>query len=135
MVSPAAAHLDPAFTASTTPDSIYSSRAHLAWGAGPHACLGRDLATTITTIAVERLFDRFATLRLALPEDQLPWRSSPIMRGLRSLPVTYELAEAPTRPAPAPAEPEEDAEQDPPAGAGPDSLVRRVLRLMRIPQS
>lgn len=134
MVSPAAAHLDPAFNASTPPDSIYSSRAHLAWSAGPHACLGRDLATTITTIAVERLFDRFATLRLALPADQLPWRSSPLMRGLRSLPVTYELAGEP-RPAPAPAEAEAAPEQDAPSEAEQNSLVRRVLRLMRIAQS
>ncbi|HEY8481060.1 MAG TPA: cytochrome [Spirillospora sp.] len=135
MLSPAAAHLDPAFTGGSGPDSIYSSRAHLAWGAGPHACLGRELATTITTIAVERLFDRFSALRLALPADQLPWRSSPMMRGLRSLPVTYELAEAPAaRPAgtagteePARAPEPEDA-----AAAEQISLVRRVLRLMRL---
>src|SRR5437868_4000991 len=95
MLSPAAAHLDPAFANSTASDSIYSSRAHLAWGAGPHACLGRDLATTITTIAVERLFDRLGGVRLALPADQLPWRSSPMMRGLRALPVNYELAAVP----------------------------------------
>jgi cytochrome P450 len=132
MVSPAAAHLDPAFTASTTPDSIYSSRAHLAWSAGPHACLGRDLATTITTIAVERLFDRFSSLRLALPADQLPWRSSPLMRGLRSLPVIYEMAGPPPEPAPAePAHPEEAPEDKAADGGGANSLVRRVLRLMR----
>ncbi|MFB4312282.1 cytochrome P450 [Actinomadura sp. GTD37] len=133
MVSPAAAHLDPAFTASTTPDSIYSSRAHLAWSAGPHACLGRDLATTITTIAVERLFDRFSALRLALPADQLPWRSSPLMRGLRSLPVNYELAGDPPEPRPAaPAEaaaaPAEKAADE----GGANTLARRVLRLMRL---
>jgi cytochrome P450 len=133
MVSPAAAHLDPAFTASATPDSIYSSRAHLAWSAGPHACLGRDLATTITTIAVERLFDRFATLRLALPADQLPWRSSPLMRGLRSLPVIYEVAGDLPEPAPAaPAEADEAPEEGAADEGGADSLVRRVLRMMRL---
>jgi hypothetical protein len=41
---------------------------------------------------VSRLFELFAHLELALPVDQLPWRSSPFMRGLRSLPVRYELA-------------------------------------------
>ncbi|MFC6936023.1 cytochrome P450 [Actinomadura yumaensis] len=102
MLSPAAAHTDPAFTGNMAPDSIYSSRAHLAWGAGPHACLGRDLATTITTIAVEKLFERFSELRLALPADQLPWRSSPMMRGLRSLPVNYTLAGEPPRRPPRP---------------------------------
>uniref|UniRef100_UPI00104107C0 cytochrome P450 n=1 Tax=Actinomadura roseirufa TaxID=2094049 RepID=UPI00104107C0 len=104
MLSPAGAHLDPAFSGGLATDSIYSSRAHLAWGAGPHACLGRDLASTIAVIAVERLFDRFSAVRLALPADQLPWRSSPVMRGLRSLPVTYELATGRAEPAAAPAE-------------------------------
>ena len=133
MVSPAAAHLDPAFTASSTPDSIYSSRAHLAFSAGPHACLGRDLATTITTIAVERLFDRFSALRLALPADQLPWRSSPLVRGLRSLPVNYELAAGAPEPRPA-APPEAAAPPEEKAAdqGGTNSLARRVLRLMRL---
>ncbi|WP_067807649.1 cytochrome P450 family protein [Actinomadura formosensis] len=135
MVSPAAAHLDPAFTASTAPDPIYSSRAHLAWSAGPHACLGRDLATAITTIAVERLFERLSSLRLALPADQLPWRSSPLIRGLRSLPVTYELAGDAPEPQPAaPADAEEAAEaaeQEAPDESGAN-LVRRVLRMVRL---
>ncbi|GGT85643.1 cytochrome P450 [Actinomadura citrea] len=134
MVSPAAAHQDPAFAAGGGPDSIYSSRAHLAWSAGPHACLGRDLATTITTIAVERLFDRFSGLRLAVPADRLPWRSSPLMRGLRSLPVTYELAGDPPEPQSSSAA-EEAAEQEEPGEDGHDSLVRRVLRMMRLSQS
>ncbi|OLT25500.1 cytochrome [Actinomadura sp. CNU-125] len=131
MVSPAAAHLDPAFTGGGSQDSVYSSRAHLAWSAGPHACLGRDLATTITMIAVERAFHRFASLELAVPPDRLPWRSSPIVRGLRSLPVNYTLAEAlPERPDPEDAAPAQDgaaADGDP----GTKSLVRRIMRLMR----
>ncbi|WP_207946677.1 cytochrome P450 [Actinomadura sp. 7K507] len=135
MLSPAAAHLDPAFTGGMDPDAIYSSRAHLAWGAGPHACIGRDLATTITTIAVERLFERFSALRLALPADQLPWRSSPMMRGLRSLPVNYELAGDPPEPTPAPAEAEAAPGQDASAETESRSLVRRVLRMMRRSQS
>jgi hypothetical protein len=43
---------------------------------------------------VGRLFERFSSLRPALPADQLPWRSSPLMRGLRGLPVHYEMAAA-----------------------------------------
>jgi cytochrome P450 len=95
MLSVAAAHADPVFMDHMTPDPILSSRAHLAWGAGPHHCLARDLATTITTVAVGRLFERFTHLELTLPADQLPWRSSPLMRGLRSLPVRFELPHAP----------------------------------------
>ncbi|NDU74695.1 cytochrome [Actinomadura sp. DSM 109109] len=135
MVSPAAAHRDPAFASGGGPDSIYSSRAHLAWGAGPHACLGRDLATTITTIAVDRLFDRFAGLRLAVPADELAWRSSPLIRGLRALPVAYEPAAEPPEPRSPSPDAEEAAEQEAPGEGGQDSLVRRVLRLMRLSQS
>lgn len=94
MPSVAAAHADPIFAGDGTAEPTLSSRAHLAWGAGPHHCLGRELAITIATVAVSRLFERFSRLRLALPADQLPWRSSPLMRGLRSLPVQYELAAA-----------------------------------------
>ncbi|MBE1535727.1 cytochrome P450 [Actinomadura algeriensis] len=130
MVSPAAAHLDPAFTGGGTQDSVYSSRAHLAWSAGPHACLGRDLATTITMIAVERVFHRFASLELALPPDRLPWRSSPLIRGLRSLPVNYALAEElPERPDPGDPAPPRDAAAAGEPGTKP--LVRRIMRLMR----
>ncbi|MBW8486463.1 cytochrome P450 [Actinomadura parmotrematis] len=130
MLSPAAAHLDPAFTGGRSPDAIYSSRAHLSWGAGAHACIGRELATVITTIAVERLFERFSALSLALPADQLPWRSSPLMRGLRALPVHYELApgaDVPQTPAPAPV-PQTPAEPEP---APSPSLVQRFLRALR----
>jgi cytochrome P450 len=130
-VSVAAAHADPAFTDHLDADSITSSRAHLAWSTGLHGCMGRDLATTITTIAIGRLFERFSGLRLALPADQLPWRSSPFMRSLRSLPVEYELAPGAAvqrRPAAAPAagEPGEAA----PALA-PRSRLWRFLRGLR----
>lgn len=75
-------------------ESTISTRAHLAWGAGPHQCpsAARELAGTIVTTAVGRIFDHFARAELTLPPDQLPWRSGPVVRGLRLLPVRYELA-------------------------------------------
>lgn len=93
MLSVAAAHADPRFAGAIDHHAIRSTRAHLAWGVGPHGCLGQRLATQITTIAVQRLFDRCSKMKLALPADQLPWRPSPFMRALRSLPVQYELAD------------------------------------------
>ncbi|MHC3467714.1 cytochrome P450 [Streptomyces sp. 7R007] len=109
-VSSAAAHADPLFADRMTPGSNISSRAHLSWGAGPRQCPARELASTIAAAGVSRLFERFSHLELALPVDQLPWRSSPFMRGLRSLPVRYELIARsvpalPAPPAPAPAAP------------------------------
>jgi cytochrome P450 len=100
LVSIAAAHADPLFAGGMSRDTMLSSRAHLAWGAGAHHCLGRQLATAITSVAVSRLFDRFSALELALPADQLPWRYSPLMRSLRSLPVRFTLAEPPRAPRP-----------------------------------
>ncbi|GAA3803632.1 cytochrome P450 [Sphaerisporangium flaviroseum] len=96
MVSVAGAHADPAFGAAIDPHAIRSTRAHLAWGVGPHRCQGQRLATRITAIAVSRLFERFSRIRLALPADQLPWRPSPFLRALRSLPVQFELSQAHT---------------------------------------
>ncbi|MFG1668248.1 cytochrome P450 [Streptomyces sp. Y7] len=132
-VSPAAAHADPLFADHVAPSSTISTRAHLSWGAGPRQCPARELASTVAAVGVGRLFERFSHLELALPADQLPWRSSPFMRGLRSLPVRYELAPgterlAAPRPAPAlPAAPE-------PEGTGPalpDQLARQRSSLWR----
>ncbi|GAA1016305.1 cytochrome P450 [Acrocarpospora pleiomorpha] len=94
MLSIAGAHADPRFAEAINRHAMRSTRAHLAWGAGPHSCLGQRLATQITTIAVRQLFNRFSKLKLALPADQLPWRPSPFMRALRSLPVQFELTKS-----------------------------------------
>ncbi|MGW0990000.1 cytochrome [Streptomyces sp. NPDC002486] len=94
-VSPGAAHADPLFAGHVASGTTISTRAHLSWGAGPRQCPARELASTVAAAGVGRLFERFDHLDLALPADQLPWRSSPFMRGLRSLPVRYELASAP----------------------------------------
>lgn len=127
-VSSAAAHADPVFAGQTAPgSSTISSRAHLSWGAGPRQCPARELASTIAAAGVNRVFERFAHLELALPVDQLPWRSSPFMRGLRSLPVRYELAEqAPPRYVAA-APPEAAA----PEADVPDQAIRRRSSLWR----
>ncbi|MFF4123450.1 cytochrome [Microbispora rosea] len=92
MLSIAGAHADPRFAGALARDTIRSTRAHLAWGAGPHRCPSQRLATQMSTIAVRRLLDRFSTLKPALPSGRLPWRPSPFVRALRALPVHYELS-------------------------------------------
>ncbi|MBA9004001.1 cytochrome P450 [Thermomonospora cellulosilytica] len=135
MLSVAAAHADPAFTGGAgldRADRVYQTRAHLAWGAGPHHCLGVELATMIVETAIDRLFARFGALSLTLPPDQLPWRSSPLMRGLRSLPVRYELAPRPAQPVPSPApQPVFEPEPDAPRPEQPRSALWRFLRGLR----
>ncbi|PNG16266.1 cytochrome P450 [Streptomyces cahuitamycinicus] len=132
-VSPGAAHADPLFADHVASGTTISTRAHLSWGAGPRQCPARELASAVAAAGVGRLFERFDHLDLALPADQLPWRSSPFMRGLRSLPVRYELASAPPpRPradAPAPGVAEEVLPD--PAARQRSSLWRYLTGLIR----
>ncbi|MET7475283.1 cytochrome P450 [Streptomyces sp. NPDC005648] len=127
-VSAAAAHADPLFAGRMTPGTSISSRAHLSWGAGRRQCPARELASTIAMAGVSRVFERFSHLELALPVDQLPWRSSPFMRGLRSLPVRYELA-GPVPAMPAPDEAPGTAVADVPGV--PDHAAKRRSSLWR----
>ncbi|MCL7376968.1 cytochrome P450 [Streptomyces sp. 35G-GA-8] len=124
-IATAATHADLRSAAGTSPDRATSTRAHLSWGAGPRQCPARELATTITTLALECLFEHFALLELAVPADQLPWRSSPFVRGLRSLPIRYELRADYVIPAPDRSAADERAPgEERPAEA---STLRRLL--------
>ncbi|MFE4171568.1 cytochrome P450 [Streptomyces sp. NPDC056909] len=90
-IATAATHTDVRFATGTSAHRATSTRAHLSWGAGPRQCPARELATTITTLALECLFEHFEHLELAVPVDRLPWRSSPFVRGLLALPIRYQL--------------------------------------------
>ncbi|GLX03889.1 cytochrome P450 [Microbispora sp. NBRC 16548] len=136
MLSIAGAHADPRFAGALTRDSVRSTRAHLAWGAGPHRCPSQRLATQMSTIAVRRLLDRFSALKPAIPADQLPWRPSPFVRALRSLPVNYELsASFAGTPRPAPetgGEPSPPVAQDGGDGRPRSGLLAFLRRLRRV---
>ncbi|MEV5845424.1 cytochrome [Streptomyces sp. NPDC051985] len=129
--SAAAAHQDLlAHGSSPAVGLTISTRAHLGWGAGPHQCpsAARELAGMIVTTAVGRLFDHFDHAELTLPPDQLPWRSGPAVRGLRLLPVRYELSER--RPHPQPAAPRADGSQ-PSVDQDPESQAKGLLSALR----
>jgi cytochrome P450 PksS len=64
-----------------------SPNKHLAFGFGPHYCLGAPLARMEGRIALQTLIERFPQLTLAVPPAALVWRSSTLVRGLKSLPV------------------------------------------------
>ncbi|MFJ2110485.1 cytochrome [Streptomyces sp. NPDC087850] len=95
MASPWAAHGDPLFSTGVASSTTISTRAHLAWGAGHHQCpsASRELGTMLVVAAVERLFHHFARVSITMPFEELPWRSGAVVRGLRFLPVRYELSE------------------------------------------
>jgi nocardicin N-oxygenase len=62
---------------------------HLAFGHGPHHCVGAALARLELQIALGSLLARFPALRLAVPAEELRWRPGMLMRTLEELPVTW----------------------------------------------
>ena len=63
------------------------SRGHVAFGHGIHYCLGAPLARLEAEIAFRGLLERFGSITLAVPADELRWRPSTLIHGLESLPV------------------------------------------------
>ncbi|MFG2191674.1 cytochrome P450 [Streptomyces sp. NPDC048639] len=61
---------------------------HVAFGHGPHFCVGSRLARLEAAIALPRLFAAFPGLRLAADPAELPYRPGLLVRGPRRVPVT-----------------------------------------------
>lgn len=62
---------------------------HVAFGYGAHHCLGAQLARVELQVALEALLERFPTLRLSLPLDEIPWKSGLLIRGPKQLLVEW----------------------------------------------
>jgi nocardicin N-oxygenase len=62
---------------------------HLAFGHGPHYCLGAGLAKLELEIVFTALARRFPGLRLAVPEEELSYEPGALIRRLDRLPVTW----------------------------------------------
>lgn len=62
---------------------------HMGFGYGIHLCLGNMLAKLEMEICFNRLLDRFPNLRLAVPFEELEFKPTAIIYGVRSLPVTW----------------------------------------------
>jgi cytochrome P450 len=90
LVSLLAANRDP--SAFADPDQFRPGRdrRHIAFGSGPHTCIGAALARLEGQVALTTLFRTFPELALAAEPDELDWWPSPIMRSLFALPVTFQ---------------------------------------------
>ncbi|MFE3645756.1 cytochrome P450 [Streptomyces sp. NPDC059169] len=66
------------------------ARPHMAFGHGPHFCVGSRLARLEALIALPRLFAAFPGLRLAADPADLPYRPGLLVRSPRLVPVTTE---------------------------------------------
>ena len=74
------------------PDTLDVAREpnkHLAFGLGPHFCLGAPLARLEGQIAINTLLRRVPEMRLAAAPDVPRWRRGLLLRGLESLPVAF----------------------------------------------
>ncbi|WP_412752920.1 cytochrome P450 [Krasilnikovia sp. M28-CT-15] len=85
-----AANRDPA--AMADPDRLDVTRsltAHLGFGAGPHHCLGAQLARLELQEALRGLLTRMPGMRIAVPVEELPFKEGMLLNSLRTLPVRW----------------------------------------------
>jgi len=65
------------------------ARHHIAFGFGPHQCLGQNLARMELEIVFNTLFERIPGLRLEKPSGELSFKDDANVYGLYELPVTW----------------------------------------------
>jgi cytochrome P450 len=64
------------------------ARPHIAFGSGPHRCVGEHLAMLEMRVALEEVLDTFPDIRV-LPADPPVWGSGAVRRGVRRLSVEF----------------------------------------------
>jgi cytochrome P450 len=90
IISLLAANHDPAeFPDPGQLDPARAGRRHVAFGYGPHQCLGQSLARAELDIVYRTLFTRLPGLRPAVPVADLPVKDDGFVFGLAELPVTW----------------------------------------------
>ncbi|NBF00489.1 cytochrome P450 [Nonomuraea sp. KC401] len=90
IVSSLSANWDPAvFDNPAELDVERGARHHLAFGFGPHQCLGQHLARMELQIVFDTLFRRIPALRLAVPVEEVSFKPDAVVYGVDQLPVTW----------------------------------------------
>ncbi|GAA2706002.1 cytochrome P450 [Actinoplanes palleronii] len=65
------------------------ARNHLAFGFGPHQCLGQNLARLELEVVLATVLRRIPTLRLAVPFDEIPFKENGPNYGVNELKVAW----------------------------------------------
>jgi hypothetical protein len=65
------------------------ARHHLAFGYGPHQCLGQSLARVELSVVYGTLYRRIPTLALAVPFEEIEFKEDALIYGVYELPVTW----------------------------------------------
>ncbi|MFF4533611.1 cytochrome P450 [Streptomyces sp. NPDC001407] len=96
IVSLCAANRDPErFPDPDTLDLDRAQGSHLAFGHGSHFCPGAALARIELQVALGTLLTRLPGLRLAVPDEDLPWIPAVLGRGVGELPVAFDRPACP----------------------------------------
>ena len=68
---------------------VPATATHVAFGHGPHYCLGAPLARIEIRIALWTLLHRFPDARLTVPREQLDWKPDYRQHALTALPIEF----------------------------------------------
>lgn len=80
---------DSAFSDPNRLDVFRDARHHVAFGFGVHQCLGQPLARVELQIVYGTLYRRIPTLQLAIPIEEVRFKSNGLVYGVYELPVTW----------------------------------------------
>ncbi|GAA3158153.1 cytochrome P450 [Streptomyces echinatus] len=85
-----AANRDPGvFPGPGTLDLDREGAAHMAFGHGPHHCLAAVMARMEAEVMIGSVLARFPGIRLAVPPEEVEFQRQGLIRGPRTLPVTW----------------------------------------------
>lgn len=68
-------------------DVMRDPNPHMAFGKGPHFCLGTPLARIEGQIVLGEIIKRYSSVELAEPVDNIPWINSMVTRGPSRIPL------------------------------------------------
>ncbi len=69
-----------------------NAKRHVAFGFGPHVCIGQHLSKLEQRVAWEVLFERFDNFELACDPDELEYMPNILLRGMVEIPIRYTAA-------------------------------------------